>query len=160
MQPSNDHPISSWVPGNIDPEFLADELKPSVAGEPFMKVHELDISERDIKIGRGNNRTEKKHPGNVFFRAVINERFDLYDSMDKADQTELAFHIITAIKHDGRRFVKKTESGGWEEADDNVAREKISITFRSIRKMNKKKAERKIRNALHESMIRDVWNQR
>jgi len=108
---------------------------------PVSDRAESDIEDHDIKFGRG--KPLQRHPGNIWFRTLISDHFEEYNSMDKKKQTEFSRHIVDAIKKKGRRFWKEQEGGSgiWVLVDDDAAREKVSITFRTERKKRIKKEE-------------------
>lgn len=105
-------------------------------------ITEGDIAERDIKFGRG--KPLQRHPGNIWFRKLISDQFQKYESLDKRRQTEFTLEIITVVRKNGRKFWKQ-ENGRWEEVGDNVAREKAAITFRTERKKRKIALDRRNR---------------
>lgn len=102
-----------------------------VLDEALIASRTLAPAEKDIKFGRG--KPLQKHPGNIWFRTLISDQFEVYDNADKRKQTELSRHIIAVIKNEGRKFWKE-QDGHWEIVGDEDAREKVAITFRTERK--------------------------
>ena len=98
-------------------------------------------SELDVVFGRG--RSIQDYPGNKKFRAILDKKKNEYDNLSKFGRTDLAASIIQQIKNDGGRFLKKKDSGGeacWEEVELKEARAKVTMAFRSRRKLAKIKA--------------------
>ena len=105
------------------------------------------ISSRDILLGRG--KPLQKIPGNVWFRKLISEEYDKYESSNKVEKTRLSKEIVTMIRNDGRRFWRQRRDNSietndsdenvrfwsnWIEISDNEARKKVAFTFRTERK--------------------------
>jgi len=79
------------------------------------------------------------HPGNAVFRNTLECRFEEYDSIEsKKQKTIINWTIVAEIKKSGARFLRQDESGFWIEVSDEVARKKVSIGFRDIRKARQK----------------------
>ena len=131
--------IDSFEQDLDESQFLSENLM-----KAHMSVREAEIAPRDIKLGRG--KPLQRHPGNMWFRDLISQQFKEYESMDKRRQTEFSRHIVTVIKGEGRKFWnKEQDSEGWIEVDDDAAREKVAVTFRTERKKRQTKADRKNR---------------
>lgn len=86
---------------------------------------------RDILLGSG--KTVQDHVGNLFLRTHVLERLDEYQRTAKLEKNNVAMEIVVQIKRAGGRFLKRTnEKGWWMEVNNEVAREKVSSTFRTI----------------------------
>ena len=83
----------------------------------------------DVLFGRGKM---KEHPGNINLHKLIDAKRDRYEICEKWEKTILAEVIVASIKEASGRFLK-IEGGEWVEVDMEVAREKVSHTFRSRR---------------------------
>lgn len=105
-----------------------------------MVVRDCDIVPGDIKLGRGN--TLQKHPGNVWFRQLIAENFDIYNALGKTQQTQMCKKILEMVKLESRQFWKAIpgQKGEelWVELDDSTARAKVAYTFRTERRNRKR----------------------
>lgn len=101
-------------------------------------IHENDIDERDIKLGRG--KPLQRHPGNIWFRNLIKAKFDEYDRAEKSRQTQMSLETVEIVVGDGRRFLvaQPKQKGYWKEITVSEAREKVAINFRTERKRRKK----------------------
>jgi hypothetical protein len=84
----------------------------------------------DVLFGRGK---VKDHPGNIRLHKVIDNMRSRYELAEKWEKTVIAEEIIAIIKDASGRFLK-VEGDGWVEVDMEVAREKVSHTFRSRRR--------------------------
>mmetsp|Transcript_4451 Transcript_4451/g.10732 ORF Transcript_4451/g.10732 Transcript_4451/m.10732 type:complete len:202 (+) Transcript_4451:73-678(+) len=106
-----------------------------------------EISSRDILLGRG--KPLQKIPGNIWFRKLISEEYDRYESSNKVEKTRLSREIVTMIRNDGRRFWRQGRGNStecndsnenarfwsnWIEISDDEARKKVAFTFRTERK--------------------------
>ena len=84
----------------------------------------------DVLFGRGT--TIAQYTGNLRAAHLVEMYRPKYEAADKFAKTEIAERIVTIIQESGGRFLKR-ENGAWVEADDNMAREKISHFFRKFR---------------------------
>ena len=112
------------------------------------RLHELDHSSPeehgrvsipgpyDVLLGRG--KCLQDTPGNVRYRFLIEENMAVYESASKLGKTALAQKIVELVKESKGRFMKD-DGAGWVEVDDNLAREKVSHSFRSLRSSMKPK---------------------
>ena len=88
----------------------------------------------DILFGRGW--PTMGNPGNALYRNMIQTRSEEYNSSRSATQkTRITRSIVLELKENGARFLREDEiSGGWTEVSNEMARQKVSIAFRDIRK--------------------------
>jgi hypothetical protein len=85
----------------------------------------------DVLFGRGK---VKEHPGNIRLHQLIEKRRSRYEVAEKWEKTVIAEEIVAIIKECSGRFLRPTVNGeGWLEVDKEIAREKVSHTFRSRR---------------------------
>jgi hypothetical protein len=92
-------------------------------------------SREDFLFGRG--KPIQENPGNLRLH-FISESFSLrYNDSRKSEKTVLAQEVVLKIKSTGGRFLKQAQGTGlcWEQVGDDVAREKVSHTFRSLRQL-------------------------
>ena len=116
-------------PGLINTTSMNDvnESQPMKKTLQFMSCNE--ISSRDILLGQGRY----SHEGNIWFRVLISENFDKYNSLGKRGKTELSTQIVAMIRNEGRRFYIR-EADNWVEMnDDEKARKKVTSHFRDER---------------------------
>lgn len=86
---------------------------------------------RDVLLGRG--KTVQDHAGNVVMRNLIATYLPEYKSAAKLLKGQVAWKVVVDVKKRGGRFLKRDSSNGWwMEVTDDVAQEKISMTFRTI----------------------------
>lgn len=96
----------------------------------------------DVLFGRG--KIAKTHTGNLRALHLCEMNYPRYESniTGKYGKTEVAEQIVGIIHESGGRFLKPSDAGGWEEVDDEAAREKISHFFRHMRHKVKAQRER------------------
>lgn len=89
-------------------------------------------TDNDVLFGRGR---VKEHPGNIILHHLIGARTDRYEAAEKWEKTVIAEEIVAIIRERSGRFLKqeKGSPGKWVSVDIEVAREKVSHTFRSAR---------------------------
>ncbi len=86
----------------------------------------------DVLIGKG--KICQEHPGNIAMRRVCEEYLDDYmNANSKKEKTEITRKTVDEIKVKGGRFLERDSDGWWWEVTDNdKAREKISMLFRTM----------------------------
>ena len=108
-----------------------------IEGEPILGtstsgiIRDCDTRPEDVKLGRG--KPLQRHPGNIWFRNLVANYFDVYDALKRAQKTELSERIVDQVRMEGRRLLKPKD-GDWVEVDEKEAREKVAFTFRTERK--------------------------
>jgi len=106
--------------------------------QPFNGIECPD--QQDILFGRGW--PKMGHPGNALFRSAIEARFEEYNTAkSKPDKTKIARSIVCEISDSGARFLREDTTGWWVEVSNDVARQKVSIGFRDIRKARHKSSK-------------------
>jgi hypothetical protein len=108
--------------GGFSLDEIVEEPPPYVGISPAPK---------DVLFGRG--KLIKDHPGNVVLHRLEEERMLKYEMASKWEKTVIASEIMAIIKEEDGRFLKM-EDGSWVEVDSDVAREKVSHAFRSLRR--------------------------
>lgn len=98
--------------------------------------------ERDILLGRG--RRAQNHNGNVHFREIVETFRQRYEEIpSKGGKTELIREVVDFIYDNGSRFIKQDSFGRWIPVGREVARDKVSHSFRNKKRLslcrNKKK---------------------
>jgi hypothetical protein len=84
----------------------------------------------DVLFGRG--KFIQEHTGNQIFRQMIEDHREVYDAAMKVEKTNIAKEIVQSILDSGARFLKPS-GDGWIEVTVEVAREKVSHSFRNRR---------------------------
>jgi hypothetical protein len=88
---------------------------------------------KDILFGRG--RPIMRHPGNVVFRNILESRLTDYNTATtKKEKSEIVLAVVRQIRSWSWRFLREDSRGWWVEVTDDVARQKVSIGFRDVRK--------------------------
>jgi len=103
------------------------------------------VQDEDVLSGRGG--ATNIHPGNRYFRDLINENRLIYLKAKKNDKPDISRAIVNKVRQRNGRFLKKRdETGLWYEIGDNLAREKTSQALRQrapqFRKMMRASEER------------------
>eukprot|EP00536_Pseudo-nitzschia_multiseries_P011634 jgi/Psemu1/326533/estExt_fgenesh1_pg.C_4070001 len=84
----------------------------------------------DVLLGRG--KPLQKYSGNLNFHYVIECCHERYEAAAKGDKANLAMEIVKTIHAKGGRFLKQDDAG-WSIISDEVAKSKVSHTFRNHR---------------------------
>ncbi|CAJ1949909.1 unnamed protein product [Cylindrotheca closterium] len=92
----------------------------------------------DILLGRG--RRCQEHVGNMRLRNLVEDCKPEYDQASRKEKTLISQEIVDNVKKNSHHFLKD-EDEGWVEVDDQVARLKVSHTFRDVAKDATKKKE-------------------
>lgn len=110
-------------------------------------VEEMGNTDRDIKFGRG--KPLQQHPGNVWFRKLLESKYPEFLRADKEKKkeakTELTKEILQILSNDNRRFIDakpENQTRYWTEVDKKRARSKVAVGFRSITKQMKLDAKK------------------
>jgi len=89
----------------------------------------------DILLGRG--RRCQEHIGNMRLRNLVEDCKPVYDNATRKEKTLISQEIVENVKKNSHHFLKD-ENEGWVQVEDNVARLKVSHTFRDVVKDAKK----------------------
>lgn len=96
---------------------------------PASSVSISSVQDQDVLSGRGG--ATNIHPGNRYFRALINEHRLTYLKAKKNDKPAISRAIVNKVRTRNGRFLKKCEdTGSWLEIGDDLAREKTSQALR------------------------------
>ncbi len=125
--------------GNVSTESAASSSTPSASPEknrnttpakiPPSTVGLSTYAADDVLSGRGGG--TNSHPGNRFFRNLINIHRGKYLRAKKNDKPHISRSIVNTIRAKNGRFLKKEEEDGlWYEIGDDLAREKTSQALR------------------------------
>lgn len=96
------------------------------------------FTSRDVLAGR-RTKEFSVHPGNLRLRQLVAQNLPVYEaSRNRKDKTALSQAIVNEIQKSGGRFLKVIEgiTDGWEELDDEAARDKVSHAFRNQRRIS------------------------
>lgn len=110
-------------------------------------------TKQDILLGRG--KPYQEYSGNLLLALVIDTRRDEYNKGGRFEKTCISMDIAKTLKDRGVRFLQRDEaSGGWTEADDVIAREKVSSGFRTKTRRNENMLSPENNHHSHESSSR------
>lgn len=90
----------------------------------------------DVLLGRGWHQQE--HPGNLKLARIVDDHRTAYKSARKRHKINLNWRIVEIIRDSGGRFLERSQGagGGWVEAGDANARDKVSKCFRTKTRQN------------------------
>jgi hypothetical protein len=92
-------------------------------------------AKNDILLGRG--RPYHVYGGNVRFASIIDMNQSKYEFARKGEKWVISSEIVKTLKASGARFLKRAADGeAWVEVCSDVAREKVSQTFRTKARRN------------------------
>ena len=96
----------------------------------------------DVLIGTGT--LAQSHTGNTRYQFLIDEYQERYDAGEtRIEKTIIASAIVMKVKDYGGRFlIREKGETNWSEADDLVARERVTNAFRGRRKSAAKRFKR------------------
>eukprot|EP00980_Cylindrotheca_fusiformis_P003404 scaffold758_cov104-Cylindrotheca_fusiformis.AAC.3 len=123
---SNGSLISSRISEYIQERItLEDQQEQALDGRI---IHPLST---DVLLGRGWHQQE--HPGNLKLARIVDEHRVSYKAARKRDKIKLNWHIVEIIRESGGRFLERSQEtgGGWVEAGEASARDKVSKCFRT-----------------------------
>jgi hypothetical protein len=86
----------------------------------------------DILSGKGPHISN--NPANIAFRKLMESRFlEHRDARAAERKTAITWEVVEEVKRRGGRFLVKDKSW-WVVADQETARDKVSVMFRDMRK--------------------------
>eukprot|EP00536_Pseudo-nitzschia_multiseries_P004752 jgi/Psemu1/323597/estExt_fgenesh1_pg.C_820003 len=104
-------------------------------GIPFSTEPVLVPGELDILLGRG--RGAQNHKGNIHYRNVVETFRSRYEQIpQKGAKTQLIREVVAVIYDNGGRFLKQDGFGRWIPVDPEVARDKVSHSFRNQKRLS------------------------
>ena len=107
----------------------------SKSGISYSKQPVLVPGELDILLGRG--RGAQNHKGNIHYRQVVETFRSRYEQIpQKGAKTQLIREVVAVIYDNGGRFLKQDGFGRWIPVDPEVARDKVSHSFRNQKRLS------------------------
>jgi hypothetical protein len=92
-------------------------------------VADEELTSADVLYGRGG--WTNTNPGNIFFRALVDEYRMEYATAGRGNKTGVSVKIVRLIRNSQGRFLKKDEDDDlWFEVGDQKAIEKTGQTLR------------------------------
>ena len=91
----------------------------------------------DVLHGKGTPFQE--HPGNQRFRAKVAEHHKQYEKVGRGEKIKVAQAIVDNVIQNAGMFLKP-DIGTWISVDNGTARDKVSATFRTMRRMSKNRS--------------------
>jgi hypothetical protein len=88
-------------------------------------------SRYDVLLGRG--KFFQEHTGNLRYRDVVENHRERYEKASKAKKTQVAKELVQIVNNYGGRFLKQGDHQGWIEVTVDIARDKVSHSFRNRR---------------------------
>ncbi|KAG7369583.1 hypothetical protein IV203_027329 [Nitzschia inconspicua] len=142
VERQSDHFLSSSPEPDamiLDPnscDELRHKLKPwQTEYSPIIVPGELDII-----FGRGKG--YQNHKGNVRYRHIVETKRPLYEALStKKEKTQLIKDVVKSIYDGGGRFLRQDPLGRWIPIDQEVARDKVSHSFRNQKRLSQIKAD-------------------
>lgn len=107
----------------------------SKSGIAFSTEPVLVPGELDILLGRG--RGAQNHKGNIHYRNVVETFRARYEQIpQKGAKTQLIREVVAVIYDNGGRFLKQDRFNRWIPVDPEVARDKVSHSFRNQKRLS------------------------
>jgi len=107
----------------------------SKSGIAYSMEPVLVPGELDILLGRG--RGAQNHKGNIHYRQVVETFRSRYEQIpQKGAKTQLIREVVAVIYDNGGRFLKQDGFGRWVPVDPEVARDKVSHSFRNQKRLS------------------------
>jgi cystathionine beta-lyase family protein involved in aluminum resistance len=136
---------SFGIPANIFPLTDDGEITTDVHRQVLEKrrkkerlVHEVRRvgvpGRNDVLFGRG--KAIQNHVGNIKFRSLVEDCKEMYDKATRDEKCQITQEIVQVVQQATGRFLKD-DGTGWVEVGRDVARLKVSHTFRGLREVPK-----------------------
>lgn len=110
-------------------------ISSSKSGIRFSTEPVLVPCELDILLGRG--RGAQNHKGNIHYRNVVEAFRSRYEQIpQKGAKTQLIREVVAVIYDNGGRFLKQDGFGRYIPVDPEVARDKVSHSFRNQKRLS------------------------
>ena len=113
-----------------------------LAGRSATDAQLIDLpSRKDVLLGKG--KPNQFSSGNQRLLSIMDGYLDQYHGCkSREEKTALTCRVVDMLKANGVRFLSK-ESGIWMEVPYDIARERVSHTFRNLRqnKANKRTSD-------------------
>lgn len=112
-----------------------DHISTSKSDIPFSIEPIVAPGELDILLGRG--RGAQNHKGNINYRDCVETFRARYEQIpQKGAKTQLIREVVAVIYDNGGRFLKRDGFGRWIPVDREVARDKVSHSFRNQKRLS------------------------
>jgi hypothetical protein len=132
--------MKDTLPAVMDGEYTLEDFRQQLEDYRRLEQAEKASSDgtimvplvNDILLGRG--RPYQENPGNIRMANLIDEYRIEYQSKSKLQKTAMSNKVLQMIKTSDARFLKKSSESGrdyWVEVGDEVARDKVSHSFRT-----------------------------
>jgi hypothetical protein len=72
-------------------------------------------------------------------RRLLEPRYERYETAEYSDKARIAWEVVREIKKGLGRFLKEDPNGWFVEVPDELARQKISIAFRDMKRARRRK---------------------
>lgn len=96
--------------------------------------------ELDIILGRGKG--YQNHKGNVRYRHIVETQRPVYEALStKKEKTKWIRDVVTSIYDGGGRFLRRDPLGRWIPIDQDMARDKVSHSFRNHKRLSQIRAD-------------------
>ena len=87
-----------------------------------------------VLFGRG--RPFQDHIGNKYLARLVDEHKTVYTSSENHDKTTISWLLVDKVKENNGRFLKRVEDSKtgdiwWEEVSHDIARAKVTKSFRA-----------------------------
>jgi hypothetical protein len=104
----------------------------------FVKSSPIIVpGELDVILGRG--RAYQNHKGNLRYRHIVESYRQRYEILStKREKTQLIKDVVQAVKDGGGRFLRQDSIGRWIPVDLDMARDKVSHSFRNQKRLSQK----------------------
>ena len=117
------------------------QTEPQFQHEPLEDATIVTQTSLDILLGRG--KPYQEHLGNRVLHKIVDIHATRYHSAPKMQRRKIAKEIVDALSFNGASFLQKHGANTWKVVTDEVAKDKVSHCFRSRRRGQLKKAEKK-----------------
>ena len=113
------------------------------AGSPLSATSSMEDGEgivpqpNDILMGEKTRQTQI-HPGNIFYRYLIEERLPEYNTTpSRKIKSNLRNYVLLQLRERGGRFLTREQGPGWSEIkEEKYIRRRINQAFRNSRRKN------------------------
>jgi hypothetical protein len=102
--------------------------------QPNLCNKKIKYTDNDVLLGY-----RKNHNGNLKMRKIILTLTGIYDLSSKTEKAEITDFVIEFIKRSGGRFLRQNDYDEWREVSFSQTRDKVTTTFRNIKRLKKKK---------------------
>jgi hypothetical protein len=130
--------------GEQPSESLSESLPNIKKRKPCADVRVDTPAAFDVLCGRG--KPFQEHQGNKRMRQIVNELKERYQCVPRNRKVLVAEEVIGRIKEKGGRFLKLSGRDYWVEVSHPTSLEKVSHSFRTLKRDTAKKANRRAHN--------------